>query len=506
MASWTTPTTFGVGQTLPYAKYATDVIDNLTHLKDRSDYYAVNGGTVSLAVGDVVVLTGPGTVAPTTSAASTAPVLIATQSVGTAVAGYFRALGITPIHVSGTPGVGDTLETSVDATVAKAGTAAPFAMVYAPPSAGTCIGLVFAIDRFGSGGGGAAPTLGTALPQALGTAAVAGTAMPYASEAHIHPNTGVLPYTLFDAKGDLLAGTAADLGTRLAVGSNDQALIADSAQATGLKWAGVILQTLADAKGDLIAASAADTWARVAVGSNDQALVADSAQAAGVKWAGIVLQALADAKGDLVVATAADTWARLAVGTDGHALLADSSQASGLRWGTVSGGGGGAGNLIYLGGTVLSGTASTISFANIPQTYRNLHIFYSGTATANGFLYLRFNGDTGTNYTWIQAAFATTYTGTPGGTVDGIRAGRVQAASGVQTAGGMMTIPNYHGTVLPKILNAATYENTVASPFMYHFGGGWGSAVAIGTIDVTHSGGGNFGNGFAITLYATDDV
>jgi len=45
-----------------------------------------------------------------------------------------------------------------------------------------------------------------------------------------------------------------------------------------------ILKTLVDAKGDIIVASAADTVVRVAVGTNGKALVADSAEAAGVKW------------------------------------------------------------------------------------------------------------------------------------------------------------------------------------------------------------------------------
>lgn len=40
-----------------------------------------------------------------------------------------------------------------------------------------------------------------------------------------------------NAKGDILAGTADNTISRLAVGANDQVLTADSAEATGLKWA-----------------------------------------------------------------------------------------------------------------------------------------------------------------------------------------------------------------------------------------------------------------------------
>lgn len=42
--------------------------------------------------------------------------------------------------------------------------------------------------------------------------------------------------TVVDAKGDLIAGTAADTVGRLAVGTNNQLLAADSSTATGLKW------------------------------------------------------------------------------------------------------------------------------------------------------------------------------------------------------------------------------------------------------------------------------
>ena len=43
--------------------------------------------------------------------------------------------------------------------------------------------------------------------------------------------------TAIDAKGDLVPGTGADTFSRLAVGANGTVLTADSAEATGLKWA-----------------------------------------------------------------------------------------------------------------------------------------------------------------------------------------------------------------------------------------------------------------------------
>jgi hypothetical protein len=46
---------------------------------------------------------------------------------------------------------------------------------------------------------------------------------------------GIQP-TIVDAKGDLIAATAADTVNRLAVGSNDQVLVADSSASTGLAW------------------------------------------------------------------------------------------------------------------------------------------------------------------------------------------------------------------------------------------------------------------------------
>jgi hypothetical protein len=49
--------------------------------------------------------------------------------------------------------------------------------------------------------------------------------------------------TIVDAKGDLIAATAADTPARLAVGTNGQVLTADSTASTGLKWSTPIAAT-----------------------------------------------------------------------------------------------------------------------------------------------------------------------------------------------------------------------------------------------------------------------
>lgn len=70
--------------------------------------------------------------------------------------------------------------------------------------------------------------------------------------------TGVLAST-FDAKGDLLAGTANDTYSKLTVGADDTILMADAAAGTGLKWVG---PTTTPANIGTQAGGSADTYAR----------------------------------------------------------------------------------------------------------------------------------------------------------------------------------------------------------------------------------------------------
>jgi hypothetical protein len=83
---------------------------------------------------------------------------------------------------------------------------------------------------------------------------------------------------IWDAKGDLAAGTGANTASKLTVGANDTVLTADSAMATGLKWAAggggahaVLSATHSDtlagtvAEDDIIVGNATPKWSRLAV-------------------------------------------------------------------------------------------------------------------------------------------------------------------------------------------------------------------------------------------------
>ena len=59
---------------------------------------------------------------------------------------------------------------------------------------------------------------------------------PHTHGDYITQATAINP-TIVDAKGDIIAASAADTVARLAVGANDTVLTADSSTATGLKWA-----------------------------------------------------------------------------------------------------------------------------------------------------------------------------------------------------------------------------------------------------------------------------
>lgn len=89
---------------------------------------------------------------------------------------------------------------------------------------------------------------------------------------------------------------------------------------------GYLLESLLDAKGDLIAASAADTPAKVTVGADDTILMADAAAAAGLKWVASATPS-DQAIGDSAAVGTGDTFTR---GDHKHGMPSFATLAAGL--------------------------------------------------------------------------------------------------------------------------------------------------------------------------------
>lgn len=174
-------------------------------------------------------------------------------------------------------------------------------------------------------------------------------------------------------KGDVWTFSTVD--ARLGVGSNGQALTADSSTATGLKWAavggsgtvtsvarsisgaafisvsgapvtaaGTLTDTWTGTLGDMLYASAANTWS-VLAGSTNTAMSYLVQTGTGPASAAPVWRLLnpidfspLTAKGDLYTAVGSLAPTALPVGSNGQVLTADSSTATGLLWASVGAG------------------------------------------------------------------------------------------------------------------------------------------------------------------------
>ena len=179
-------------------------------------------------------------------------------------------------------------------------------------------------------------------------------------EFYLSPTDGVWDQLdVLTTKGDILSQSAAGTYARLGVGSNDQALLADSGETTGLKWGSVGSVTLVRGEtptGDIDGSNTSYTIANTPVtdslrlyqngvrlnegAGNDYTISGTTITMATAPPTDDVL--LVDYEigttGVNVLSTKGDIYTydtnpqRLAVGTDDYFLVADSSQATGLKW------------------------------------------------------------------------------------------------------------------------------------------------------------------------------
>ena len=209
-----------------------------------------------------------------------------------------------------------------------------------------------------------------------------------------------------------------------------------------------------------------------------------------------------DAKGDIIAATAADAVARLAVGANDTILTADSSTATGLKWAAASGGGANW-SLLNSGGTALTG-ASTITVSGISGKDKIMILFDgASSASAQSYIGIRLNTDTGSNYTahGSRNIFRTAYTSDPFSKInmagsDNIRMARLSLAAAVDTEGYLL-LNGCNSSGVKVFHGVGAVGNNDYEKEYYYTGGFYNSASTISSISMIST----VGNFDAGTVY-----
>jgi len=199
---------------------------------------------------------------------------------------------------------------------------------------------------------------------------------------------------------------------------------------------------------------------------------------------------IVDAKGDILVGTGADTPGRLAVGTNDYVLTADSTTGTGLKWAAPA-----AGGMTLLSTTTFSGSSITVS--SISQDYTDLVgviVDLYANNTGNG-TYIRFNGDTGSNYAYSGVRNIGTTVSAQASLSD-TRIILVPRSATSNTdkkkTFGTFTIPKYTGSHNKLIVNRTNGSDETDGVSMHNVGM-WDDTTAVSSLvlfgDYTFSGG-----------------
>ena len=82
----------------------------------------------------------------------------------------------------------------------------------------------------------------------------------------------------------------------------------------------------------------------------------------------------------------------------------------------------------------LSASASEVVFSGLPQTYRDLILVVTGTATATMTFGVQFNGDTANNYTYVEMTGDGSSASSSSGSLSQALVGRFTTSQSVSTA------------------------------------------------------------------------
>lgn len=157
--------------------------------------------------------------------------------------------------------------------------------------------------------------------------------------------------------------------------------------------------------------------------------------------------------------------------------------------------------LVGLANFTIATPASTVTFSNIPNTYRDLYLTVYNLAGVANTIGIRFNGDTANNYTSNQAYYNSSGPSASNATLSYIY---LNQNSGAGTTGGTSSVIEAHIFDANTVTSPATHTclfrsgNDSATTFGY---GSWNSGAAITSLAVISPIPQNFTVGSTFNLY-----
>lgn len=159
---------------------------------------------------------------------------------------------------------------------------------------------------------------------------------------------------------------------------------------------------------------------------------------------------------------------------------------------------------VKIGEFLLSTAQSSVTFSAIPQIYRHLECQWQARSdTAAEEVDVQFNGDTTTNYDFVQdsnsAGSARSWSAIT--TTTHLRVGIIGTTGGGQNNGGFFKVINYANSVWRKNVISSCFRNDTGAYTDEQMGGEWDSTAAITSMRI-FAGAGNFTANSIFTLYA----
>lgn len=157
----------------------------------------------------------------------------------------------------------------------------------------------------------------------------------------------------------------------------------------------------------------------------------------------------------------------------------------------------------------LTGTAASVTFSNIPQTFQTLKLVVSSrddlSASTSQDVYMQFNGDTGANYSFrrVYGTGSSTASDSVTSAATALRAARNDNSSATAStfSSNEITIPNYTGNANKAVSSDQVDENNATQALQLLVAALWSNTSAIQSIRLQPFTTANFVSGSTFSLY-----